>query len=119
MLLGKTVYAALGEKTNTIRAPQSLNESKSRPQTAKANVQTKITLNPPKEKKIYTHIHTDPVAIIKQHVEERMKTTKNNQTELLNLTKTSNNLNNLNKSNSISMMMNKSTQPFLHKTEAK
>lgn len=65
-----------------------------------------------KEKnKIYTHIHTDPLEIIKQHVQERMKNTQTDkiqQEDLLNMTKNTNKLT-MNMNNTMNTM--KSYQP--------
>jgi uncharacterized protein YaaW (UPF0174 family) len=89
--LNPTVYAALNvnnsDQDNILKT-----ENKNSIKRSKSHLNIK--------EKVYTHIHTDPLSIIKQHVKERIKTTKQNEEELLNLTRNSNPVHSMNKSNS-------------------
>ncbi len=81
MFLGKTVYEAIGSDNK-----QQFNHN----HYTSINMNNELNSSNDKKQKIYTHIHTDPIAIIKEHTKERAKSTKQKEEVLLNLTKCSN-----------------------------
>lgn len=97
MLLGNTVYTALhDQKYINVNSPSSsthLSNSKTADQNIKRpnsayNTFIKYNTKSKKENNLaYTHIFTDPEAIIKQHLKERTKNLEKSEEELLNLTK--------------------------------
>ena len=90
MLLGQTVYNALHE-TKFVNLNTSQNKSQKIPTQQRPNsaYNTFIKYNTQKEKSpIYTHIFTDPEAILKSHMKERVKHTQQTEEDLLNLSRT-------------------------------
>jgi hypothetical protein len=93
MLLGNTVYTALHDQKYINFNSSQLSHTKTtdqkilRPNSA-YNTFIKYNTKTPKENNLaYTHIFTDPEAIIKQHMKERTKNVEKSEEELLNLTK--------------------------------